>query len=146
MRNSQSATPRNIFLFPAVEGSLIQWPINTIAYLLWLRLRTRRFLAFSKPSGTSFKMLWLRSKVVRSSRSNSWTGMPELFTRLWRMLRVLKEESSVNSPNSFCSPLCVRDKCSYQMVKGKSTLFIEQFKIKYNKCMAICTVLIYKTV
>lgn len=86
--------------------------LNSFPYLLWLRLSTKRLRALSRPSGTSFNTLWLRSRVVRSSKWKSWAGMPELFTLLCRMLSVRNDDSSVNSPNSFSSPLWVKERCS----------------------------------
>ena len=85
---------------------------TTITYWLWLRLSTRRDLACSKPSGTSLRLLWLRSSVVNSSKQNSSAGIPELFTRLWRIFSVLKQPSSVSSPYKRSRPFRTSDRCS----------------------------------
>lgn len=81
-------------------------------YLLWLKFRTSKDLDRSSPSGTSFRLLWLKSKVVNSSKLNNSEGIPEFLTLLCRKFKVRKQANSVNSPNSRSSLFFVNDRCS----------------------------------
>lgn len=74
---------------------------QSYTYILWLKFKTSKDLAFSNPSGTSFSLLWDRSNVVSSSKRKSSAGIPELFTLLCLTLRDRRHFSSVSSPNNF---------------------------------------------
>lgn len=100
-------------------------------YWLWLKFRTRTFLAKCRPSGTSFSLLWDKSSVVSSSSWNSSGGMPELFIWLFLRLSERKHPSSVSSPNNFSNSLFLSDKCSCRRDIVISVTFIKistQFK------------------
>lgn len=87
----------------------------------WLRLKLRfsKDRALSKPSGTCFKLLQLKSNVVNSSRWNNSAGIPLDLTLLRLTFNVRRQPSSVNSPYKRSTLLLTNERCSCWKKKEK---------------------------